>query len=154
MDNKLIAYNSKAGRVMLVVLDLALLIAAILSVQPFDAHIVVTVLLTAAFIGVAIITVRILSDISPIAFTCDEEGVVIHKAGEETVIPFSEITEVFMNEADNGGGFFDAILLCGDKRYVMNYLIKDRAAVSDKFHKILEAHKINISVREVSEGGD
>jgi hypothetical protein len=36
----------------------------------------------------------------------------------------------------------------------MNCLIKDRAAVSDKFHKILEAHKINISVREVSEGGD
>ena len=154
MDNKLIAYNSKAGRVMLVLLDLALLIAAILSVQPFDAHIIVTVLLTVAFIGVAIITVRILSETSPIAFTCDEEGIVIHRAGVETVIPFSEITEVFMNEADNGGGFFDAILLCGDKRYVMNYLIKDRAAVSDKFYNILEAHKVNISVREISDGGD
>ena len=61
MDNKLTAYNSKVGRVMLVVLDLALLIAAILSVKPFDAHIIVTVLLTAAFIGVAVITVRILA---------------------------------------------------------------------------------------------
>ena len=101
-----------------------------------------------------VITVRILSDTSPIAFTCDEEGIVIHRAGAETTIPFSEITEVFMNEADNGGGFFDAILLCGDKRYVMNCLIKNRAAVSDKFCKILEAHKINIAVREVSDGGD
>lgn len=154
MDTRLVAYNSKALRWALVLCDVVLLVFITLFICFFRSDVWITVVLALAFVGVTIITVRFLLDRSPIAFECDEENLTLYRNKTKTVIPFSEIVRVSINEMDNLGGSFDAAVYTINKRYAIHKLIKNRYVINKQFIKILEDRKIEISLREIPDGGD
>ena len=152
MYSKLVAYNSRALRVVLVVGDVAMLAFVILSIWPLNAGALITVLLALGFASMTIVTVRFLLEKSPVAFECDGENLVLYKNDKKTNIPLSEIIEVSINEMDNFGGSFDATVYTLNKRYGMHMLIKNRGAVYEQFIKILNEKGIKIRLREISFG--
>ncbi len=154
MDKKLIAYNSKALRVVFVICDVIMLAFTILSIWPLRAGALITVLLAFGFVGMTIVTIRFLLDKSSIAFECDEENLVLYRNDKKTNIPLSEIIEVSINEMDNFGGSFDATIHTLNKKYVMHMLIKNRNEVYEQFIEVLKGKGIKIRLREVSIGGD
>lgn len=154
MDKKLIAYNSKALRLVFIICDVIMLAFTILSIWPLRAGALITVLLAFVFISMVIVTVRFLIDKSPIAFECDGENLILYKNNKTTVIALSEIAQVSINEMDNMWGSFDATIHTLDKKYIMHMLIKSRNAVHEQFIEILKKKGIKIRLREVSIGGD